>query len=315
MAGAAKAFAKWFSDLEVALGGVCKDQKRSRDERTRKAQRSEAGKGRSDTTLTEEDSAWVTELVGSVATMMAKKTDERLSAVEGRVDVHDVMLAEVQKQLEEEKKERAALVAEIAQLRKKVEAAPAAAARSAARGSRDARPPEERTAARLGGLGWDTPELELVVRAKAALDAAAVDSSTYQGLSPACRPGGKGSACELHFSTPDALALARSLIRVAQHKATQSSPTCVWLDVQKSREELRPSRCVKNLHEFTEICMKEVDASAVVTYDQRTRSVSIKGVRAAYLTSEQQVMWTSVGEACLADEKRAWVDSIVHNTR
>ena len=177
------------------------------------------------------------------------------------------------------------------------------------------RSPDERTAARMGGLGFDTPELELIVRAKAALNAAGVDPETYQGLAPACRPGGVGSACELHFREPDELALARSLLRVAMHKVEDGAQTAVWLDVQKTREELKPARRVKSLHQSIKDALFDQEKQQVpCTFDQRTRSVSVRGARAAYMKGEE-VKWTAVGVACLPEESREWIATVVEATR
>ena len=74
---------------------------------------------------------------------------------------------------------------------------------------------EHRTAATMGSLGWDCTEVQVVARAKDALQRAGIPEEDYTGLAPLFRPGGTGSSAELHFATPAKLQIARARVRAA----------------------------------------------------------------------------------------------------
>ena len=156
--------------------------------------------------------------------------------------------------------------------------------------------------------------MELITRARDTLSKAQVSSDSYQALTPACRPGGQGSSCDLHFASEADLELARSKVRAIAHKAYPEGKI-VWLDIKKSRDELLPARRVKTLAEMVECIAKTDEGRNIqVSMDQRTRSVSVDGTRVAS-ASPTGVTWSAAGRALFAQEDREWVESVVASCR
>lgn len=89
----------------------------------------------------------------------------------------------------------------------------------------------------------------------------------------------------------------------------------VRLDFKKDRAALRPGRCVRTLAEFAQTALHENggEKTVQVVIDQRTRSVSWKGPRIAFL-ADGRVVWTGAGEALLTDVQRTFIDAIVAGT-
>ena len=79
-------------------------------------------------------------------------------------------------------------------------------------------------------------------------------------------------------------ALSKNLVR-SKMLSLEGSQSNVWLDVRKSFEERRPTRQTKLLRDLILEHMKKeplVDADAMRA-DVRTRSVSIRGIKVAWL--------------------------------
>ena len=108
-------------------------------------------------------------------------------------------------------------------------------------------PFEQRVIARIGNLGWNTTESVILDRAREVLTAAGVDPSEYNGLSATRR---EGSLAELCFNSPQQLQRARLLVKTVNK--TYVDDRHVWLDVKKSRAELRPARIVHRVTEAVE---------------------------------------------------------------
>lgn len=118
----------------------------------------------------------------------------------------------------------------------------AEAARMAAERPRAA-PSEERTLARLGNLGWDDLSDTLKLRAEQVLREANIPDAEWDDLTPCTGRQGTGSACELHFTSSNALLRAKNKIRCLGKRFVVDKS--VWLDVKKrSKAELKPSRCI-----------------------------------------------------------------------
>lgn len=96
--------------------------------------------------------------------------------------------------------------------------------------------------ARLGNLGWDDPSDTLKSRAEQVLCEANIPDAEWGDLSPCTGRQGTGSACELHFTSSNALLRAKHKIRCLGKRFVVGKS--VWLDVNKSKAELNPSRCI-----------------------------------------------------------------------
>ena len=162
----------------------------------------------------------------------------------------------------------------------------------------------------MGNLGWDTEEVELIARAKAALAQANVEATSYSALAAACRRGGSGSACTLLFKSPDDLEEARAKFRAADISVTEGK--IVWLDVRKSWEELRPSRRLRTLLELVDSTLKSLPGDQrSCSLDQRTRSVSANGIKFAHLDRQCEVVWAGPAEAVLDVPSRKYIEDLV----
>ena len=52
-----------------------------------------------------------------------------------------------------------------------------------------------------------------------------------------------------------------------------------------------------------------------VTFDQKTRSVSVKGIKIAWLDRQSEVAWTGAGLAMLSDESQNMVMDVASSVR
>ena len=141
-----------------------------------------------------------------------------------------------------------------------------------------------RAGALLGGIGWETEEAQLVLGGNATLDAAGVPEGQWHAMAAACRPGSKGSMVTVHFREEAHLEVAIYIVRALSMSHPDASGVA-WLSIKKSFAERRPTRQAKLMHQliWDYIEKKEGLAKDNVTLDVRTRSVSVKGVKLAWL--------------------------------
>ena len=87
-----------------------------------------------------------------------------------------------------------------------------------------------------------------------------------------------------------------------------------YVDVKKYFSKRRPGRQVNSLRDAVadQLAADGVE-SKDVTLDQRNRSCSVKGAKAAYVAGGQ-VVWTAAGLALLNGESRRLVDLMVTST-
>ena len=139
----------------------------------------------------------------------------------------------------------------------------------------------------------------------------------WSGLAPMCKPGGVGSTCELWFKTQRDLEMARSMIRGAniQHQGGRSK---CWLDIKKTHAERRPTRVAKQLRD---ICWDElhrlngqpnqsITAETEVTVEHKTRSVSVKGIKIAWLSRQSEAQWTTAGSAMFPTDTKKMIEDM-----
>ena len=305
-----KAMDRFLGDFSAAIDGLL-GQKRTAH--ARKQSRSEGGKGPADgRNMTEHDDEWVTDLVKGVATVVATKNAERFQAVERRVDALEVAKAEYESKhaaLQQKQEEQATIIAELQR-----QLAASAGHPGGSQTSRSESVPWElRTAAIIGSLGWDVPDLDLLAAARDVLQRAGVDGATWEAVHPGCRPGGKGSTVTLLFKDPNDLSIARAKVRALACRRT-GARSAVWLDAQKTRAELRPSRQMRALVEATKTVLGTKAGEQEVTRDDRVRTVSINGVASAFL-KHSSLVWTTAGCALLDEGDRDWITALVEGTQ
>ena len=243
---------------QAAAGSKKKKKARTQDEPSPSLEfESEA---ESSAVFTEDQAAWLGETMSSVSQVLARAVSTQIARVEKRLDGNEratrqaldaagsaAEAAEALSARAGKAEERmTAFEAELKALReqgeaqaKELAAARLRAVASPARPTRngavaDAAVSEPRTAARIGNLGWDTPDTELVERATTLLTKASVPEGSWQALCAACRPGGTGSMCDLQFTDERSLLVAKGLIRNA-NMTFGDAPRAAWLDIKKTQ--------------------------------------------------------------------------------
>ena len=83
----------------------------------------------------------------------------------------------------------------------------------------------------------------------------------------------KGSAVDLFFTSPEALADARHRVRAA--KIAFHGTRLAWLDARKERSELRPARVVHRGFEATTVLETRRQSRSDVRKDTRQKSIKL----------------------------------------
>ena len=175
---------------------------------------------------------------------MARQMAELESKIDSNSARTDALEARI-KQLEERPTtapDSPGIAQEIADIRRQVEAATLGAAEADV-------PYENRTLAIMGNLGFDTGADVLEQRCQALLHECGLGPEHFSGVASTRRES--GSACEIVFASPQLLSQTRVKIK-ALRKTSQTRRT-VWLDVKKTRSELKPGRMTHRVHEVLEI--------------------------------------------------------------
>ena len=126
----------------------------------------------------------------------------------------------------------------------------------------------------MGNLGFDTRGDELTRRAKAVLSEAGISSDTYKYVHGTRL---QGSPVELSFVSHDALLEARSAVRnlckvLEEHNVQKQ----VWLDVQKTRGELRPGRIAYKVFEYVQHLEESRPTGKLeVTYERGPKIIKV----------------------------------------
>lgn len=119
------------------------------------------------------------------------------------------------------------------------------------------------------------------------------------GITAATGRGDLGSACEIVFRDPKSLQNARVKVKMLQRVANDKEGTePIWLDRNKTRDELRPSRA---LHKLAE-CLSDLSSGRDVNIvkHQPSKTLQVEGEKAACILFSGgaiQVCWTARGEA------------------
>ena len=124
-------------------------------------------------------------------------------------------------------------------------------------------PPELQNHAVIGNLGWDADEQTIEQRAVELLNSVGITPDQYENLS-AMRQ--KGSMAELWFKDPLSLIRARLQVRAKKQVYPDNSKPA-WLDVKKSKEQLKPARMVHRIADFLEDVEKAKTTPGTITKD------------------------------------------------
>ena len=152
----------------------------------------------------------------------------------------------------------------------------------------------------IGNLGWDTPAEELLSRAKEALRIAQIAETEYSMLQPMRAPG---SACSLRFNESSDLDDARKKVRSIVKSYRQDGKP-VWLDRQKSEQELRPGRQLNKSVALVKEHLESIGSTAIASADHRgIKKVLVSGVIVATVT-RAGLVWKTEASAHIAQDVR-----------
>ena len=243
--------------------------------------------------------AWVMEGVGGALQHFGTKVEERVQAAE---DKFDNKLKKLKKELVDDFNGKlAAVEAQNQNLRNELEkfkksynpdSAVPPNANSAPRY-------EERVLARVGNLGWDTPEAEIIQRCKQVLLTCGVSEATVRAVTA---PRRTGSQAEVLFTSGAHLQEAAQLVKQKGIRIVETK--VVWLDVAKTRAELKPSRIV---HRVAEIfgdfeAVKAPDQRREILKDLARKRVKVGGVRVMF-TLYGELKWTEQAKSMFTQEQ------------
>jgi hypothetical protein len=125
---------------------------------------------------------------------------------------------------------------------------------------RDAMPYSMRSEGIIGNLGWDSPPETLIANTKAVLIAAGALASDVVELKASYEQAG-GTSVDIKCFSPTVLQKLRRLARDFKMVfRTDAGATCAWIDYQKTRDEMRPSRLVRRAAAY----LRDVDAQRCI---------------------------------------------------
>ena len=130
-----------------------------------------------------------------------------------------------------------------------------------------------RTIAICGNLGYDTEPPELESRCYTLLKELGFGD---EQMSIAAKYRGKGSSCEVIFTSADLLALARIKVKAARKEYVEGRS--VWLDVAKTREENAPNRMFHRVHDY----LQNMHASKGIEKNATFKSIKVDGSIVGY---------------------------------
>lgn len=142
-------------------------------------------------------------------------------------------------------------------------------------------PTQDLSFGRLGNLGWDTEGNELARRTSKILQAANIPADNILWTSPLVGRGSRGSASQVQFRSPGALQLAKAKIR--ELKKSYEEGRNVWLDIQKSRDQLRPSRMTHRACEVFEDFERSRPDAMTVEKLLASKTTKVGGNRVAFV--------------------------------
>ena len=152
--------------------------------------------------------------------------------------------------------------------------------------------------ARMGSLGWDTAGALLLERAKTVLTAAGVAEECIVARDAAVGRNDKGSSVVLIFTTATELAIAKVKVGGAKQRFVEDG-AYVWLDLQKSRAELRPGRMQRKMMVEMKAYLEKKSIRGVL--EGRGRTLYCDSITIGYATVEGT--WTWIASAY------AWVEA------
>ena len=169
-------------------------------------------------------------------------------------------------------------------------------------------PHEQRPYARIGNLGWDSDSATVLKNAKAALEKIGIASEEYSCLS-AIRE--KGSIASLTFKDPNRLQEAKRLMRASEFCASGVEKE-VWLDVEKSRTELKPARLIHRAAEILEEFEGEQSSPQPITKIMNGKQIGMNTKLLAW-SQNGQSQWARNAILRYSDEERAAMKAYAEN--
>ena len=185
---------------------------------------------------------------------------------------------------------------------------PAAGSSRSSGGHLDEIPPEKRPYARIGNLGWDPDSQLLLTRATDVLEQAGVEKKDYSCLA-AVRT--KGSIVSLTFQDPRKLQDAKRRIRTLGIKQDGLDKP-VWLDVEKSFQELKPARVINRAHDLIEDLESRRDDPQAVEKIMNGKQINLGGKIVAW-SFRGALTWANIGIKRYSEEERQQVTAFAEN--
>jgi hypothetical protein len=152
-------------------------------------------------------------------------------------------------------------------------------------------PYEQRTQAIIGGLGWDEPPAVLSQLATEVLTAAGVDPASYCGLAPKTSRQGFGSMVELVFFSPAQLTRAKFMVKAVAKSGRGGKP--IWLDAQRTRDEMRPARIVHRIFDGLENLERPRTDKIVLTKNMPGKLIESPSGRMGW-TQQGNWVWSQI---------------------
>ena len=169
-------------------------------------------------------------------------------------------------------------------------------------------PHEQRTYGRIGNLGWDSESATILKNAKAALQKIGIGEDEYSCLS-AVRD--KGSIASLTFKNPQRLQEAKRLMRAEKFRV-QGIEKEVWVDVEKSRAELKPARLIHRITEILEEYEGARESPQPITKVMNGKQVKMGGELLAW-SQHGQLQWGRFACKRYSDEDREAMKAYAEN--
>jgi hypothetical protein len=167
-----------------------------------------------------------------------------------------------------------------------------------------------RTHGIIGGIGWDQTAQSLKTIAEQVLDAAQVPRTSWHNLRPIVNRNGVGSTVELDFGVASDLQFARARIKALRQLGATNH--VIYLDVKKSRREMRPARLLKRaLESLTDL---ESCRSDKIELQVNMGAKFIKGpLRWICFVARGQLHWTDYGNSRYSDQERELIESFAES--
>ena len=159
--------------------------------------------------------------------------------------------------------------------------------------------------ARIGRIGWDSDENELVAAANRILLLAKVNPDTYHSVSAITWSNGKGSSAQLCFVTQYDLQVAKQRITALKYTVDGQSER-VWLDFAKTKAELRLGRVINRAAQYLQDVF--TGKGHELNVDKRRREITVNNKRIAWVIKGELRLTISSNEMLTQEEQTILTD-------